>query len=173
MGETGGAEAAGCGGLEDEEWLEGAEETGDDGTLEDEDDWLRDGESFCWGCFFGMVKLDLVTLRAPVTWIGPGGKGDGAWTGGGPGFFDFEAVLLGGVTGFLDAFELEVRREDFLLFVESLAALVVRGFLLPLTGVVDAGEGFSEAGAGSFSFCSSVCFSSLGGAENQGQDSTD
>lgn len=38
MGDTGGAEAAGCGGLEDEEWLGGGEETGDDGTLEDEED---------------------------------------------------------------------------------------------------------------------------------------
>lgn len=67
MIDTGGAEAAGCGGLEDEVWLEGAEETGDDGTLEVEDDWLRDGESFGWGCFLGMVKFDLVTLSAPVT----------------------------------------------------------------------------------------------------------
>ncbi len=38
MGDTVGAEEAGCGGLEDEEWLEGAEETGDDGTLGDEED---------------------------------------------------------------------------------------------------------------------------------------
>lgn len=55
-----------------------------------------------------MVKLDLVTLSAPVTWMGPGGKGDGVWTGDGPGFLDFAAALLGGVTGFLDAFELTV-----------------------------------------------------------------
>lgn len=32
----GGAEAAGCEDLEDEEWLEGAEELGDDGTLEED-----------------------------------------------------------------------------------------------------------------------------------------
>lgn len=115
-----------------------------------------------------MVKLDLVTLSAPVTWIGPGGKGGGAWTGGGPGFLDFAEVLLGDVTGFLDAFELAVCREGFLLFEETLAALVVRDFLFPLTGVVDAGEGFSGAVTGSFSFC----FSSLGGAENQEQDKT-
>lgn len=38
MGDTGGAEAAGCESLEDDEWLEGAEETGADGTLEDEDE---------------------------------------------------------------------------------------------------------------------------------------
>lgn len=38
MGDTGGAEAAGCEGLEEEVWLEEAEETGDDGTLEVEDD---------------------------------------------------------------------------------------------------------------------------------------
>lgn len=55
-----------------------------------------------------MVKLDLVTLRAPVTWIGPGGKAGGVWAGGGPGFLDLAAVLLGGVTGFLDVFELVV-----------------------------------------------------------------
>lgn len=54
-----------------------------------------------------MVKLDLVTLSAPVTWIGPGGKGDGDWTGGWPAFLDFTALLGGGVTGFLDPFELE------------------------------------------------------------------
>lgn len=48
---------------------------------------------------------------------------------------------------------------------------MVRDFLFPLTGVVGAGEGFSGAGAASFSFCSfSVCFSSLGGAENQEKD---
>lgn len=94
MGDIGGAEAAGCGGLEDKEWLEGAEETGDDGTLEAEDKLLWDGASFCCGCFLGMVKLDLVTLSAPVTWIGPGGKRDGVWTGVEPGFLDFAAVLL-------------------------------------------------------------------------------
>lgn len=48
-----------------------------------------------------MVKLDLVTLKAPVTWMGPGGKGDEA--GGGPGFLDFVELLLGGVAAFLDA----------------------------------------------------------------------
>lgn len=55
-----------------------------------------------------MVKFDLVTLSAPVTWIGPGGKGDAVWAGGGPGFLDFAALLLVGVTGFFDAFELAV-----------------------------------------------------------------
>ena len=57
--------------------MEGAEDTGDDGTLGDDDDdeeedLVLDGASFC-GCFLGMVKLDLVTLSAPVTWMGPGG----------------------------------------------------------------------------------------------------
>ncbi len=37
MGDAGGAEAAGCGDLE-EEWLEEVEETEDDWTLEDEED---------------------------------------------------------------------------------------------------------------------------------------
>lgn len=53
-----------------------------------------------------MVKLDLVTLSAPVTWIGPGGKGGGAWAGSGPDFLDFDGVLFGGVAGFLDFFKL-------------------------------------------------------------------
>lgn len=52
-----------------------------------------------------MVKFDLVTLNAPVTWIGPGGKGTGGRAGGVLGFLDFAAVLLGVVTVFLDAFE--------------------------------------------------------------------
>lgn len=38
MGITEAAEAGGCGGLEEEVWLDGAEDTGDDGTLEDEED---------------------------------------------------------------------------------------------------------------------------------------
>lgn len=65
-GGIGDTEAAECEGLEEEEWLEE-----DDGTLEE--DRLWDGASFGCGCFLGMVKLDLVTLSAPVTWTGPGG----------------------------------------------------------------------------------------------------
>lgn len=172
MGDTGGAEAAGCGGL-DEEWLEWVEETGDDGTLEE--DWLSDALSLCCGCFLGIVKLDFVTLSAPVMWMGPGGKGDWGWTGDGPGFLAFAAVLLWGVTVFLDAFELKVWREGFLSFGETLAALEVGAFLFPLTGVAATGEGFSGAfsGSASFSFCSfSLCFSSLDGAGIQEQDQT-
>ncbi len=41
-----------------------------------------------------MVKLDFVTLSAPVMCIGPGGNGDGLRAGGGPGFLDFDEVLL-------------------------------------------------------------------------------
>ena len=52
-----------------------------------------------------MVKFDLVTLSAPVTWMGPGGKEDWAWAVFAC-FLDFAEVLLGGVTGFLEAFEL-------------------------------------------------------------------
>lgn len=48
------------------------------------------------------MKLDLVTLRAPVAWMGPGGKGDDAPAALGPGFLDLVALLLGSVTGFLD-----------------------------------------------------------------------
>lgn len=96
-GSTGGAEAAGCGGLE------GAGEGGVDGTRED--GLVSGGASFCCGCFLGMVKLDLVTLSAPVTWIGPGLKADGGWAGDGPGFLDFD-VLLWGVAGFFCTFEL-------------------------------------------------------------------
>lgn len=102
-----GAEAVGCGGL-DEERPEEPEETIDDGTLEE--DLLSEGGSLFCGCFFGIVKLDFVTLSAPVMWMGPGGKGGGGggWTRDGPGFLDFAAVLLWAVGGFLDNFELEV-----------------------------------------------------------------
>lgn len=37
MGDTVGADAPGWGGLEEVDWLEGTEETGEDGTLEDDD----------------------------------------------------------------------------------------------------------------------------------------
>lgn len=54
-----------------------------------------------------------------------------------------------------------------------LVPFVAGDFLFALTGVLEAGEDFS-AGAGSLSFCSfSLCFSSLGGAENQGQNIKD
>lgn len=48
------------------------------------------------------MKLDLVTLRAPVTWIGPGGKDDWGFAVEEDGFFVFEEVLFWGVTGFLE-----------------------------------------------------------------------
>lgn len=48
------------------------------------------------------MKLDLVTRRAPVTWIGPGGKAGWGFAVEEAGFFDFEEVLLWGVTGFLE-----------------------------------------------------------------------
>lgn len=72
MGDEGGAEEAEWRDL-DEEWPEREEEEeepGDEDTLED---LLSDGLSLGCGCFLGMVKLDLVTLSAPVTWMGPGG----------------------------------------------------------------------------------------------------
>lgn len=173
IGVEGGADAAGCGGLEEEdEWLEDVEETGDDGTLEDDEDWLWDEVSFCWCCFLGMVKLDLVTLSAPVTWMGPGGKEDWAWAVF-VGFLDFAAVLLGGVAGFLEAFELVDWGGGFLPFGEPLLPLATGDFLFPFTGVMDKGADFSGAMAASFSLCSfSFCFSSLGGAGNQAQDQT-
>lgn len=51
-----------------------------------------------------MVKLDLVTLSAPVTWMGPGGKGDGAGAVE-PGFLDFVGVAVEAEAGFLEALE--------------------------------------------------------------------
>ena len=59
-------------------------------------------------------------------------------------------------------------------FGDTLVALGVGDFLFPLTGVVEAGAGFSgAAGAGSFSFCSfSLCFSSLEGAGKQEKNQT-
>ena len=97
-----------------------------------------------------------------------------AWVGAGTGFLDFAAVLLGGVTGFLEVFELETLGVGFLPFGETLAALVVGDFLLfALTGVADAGAALSGVSAGSFSFWAfSVSSSSSGGAENQEQDPT-
>lgn len=105
MLDAGGADAAECGGLEVEEWLEGAVWMGDVGPRGEAVDLLGEGTSFCCGAFLGMVKLDLVTLRAPVTWMGPGGKREGARAGAWPGFFDFAAVLPEGAAGFLDTFE--------------------------------------------------------------------
>lgn len=102
--DTGGADPDEYEDLEDDEWLEGAEDD-DDEPLEEDEEWcLWDGGSLGWGFFLGMVKLDLVTLNAPVTWIGPGGKGDEV--GVGPGFLDLAEDLLGGVAAFLDALEL-------------------------------------------------------------------
>lgn len=159
MEDAGGAEEAECGGLE-EEWLEGAEEAGDDGTLEEE--WLSDEASFCCGCFLGIVKLDLVTLRAPVMWIGPGGKDDWGFAVEDAGFFVFEGVLFWGVTGFLELEWCDI----FLSLRETLTALVMGAFLFPLAGAAAAGGGFSGAFSGAASFCS---FSSFAGARNQGQ----
>lgn len=163
IGETGRAEVGGCTDLEEEEWLGGAEDTGDDGTLEEFDLF---SSSFCWGCFLGMVKLHLVTLSAPVMWIGPGGNGGGAGTGVDAGFLDFAAVLVGVVEGFLDAFELEAWWEDFLLLEETFSAFAGEDFFFLLLGVPDTEDDFSGDDIGSFSFC----FSSLGGAGNQKQN---
>lgn len=151
-GGTGDAE---CEGL-DEVWLEGAEETADGGTLEEEE-WLSDEASFCCGCFLGIVKLDLVTLRAPVMWMGPGGKEDWGLVVEEGSFFIFEGVLWWEVTGFL---ELEWC-DSFLSLRETLAALVMGAFLFPLTGNAEAGFSGVFSGAASFS--------SFAGAKNQGQ----
>lgn len=72
MGDEGGAEEAEWRDL-DEEWLEREEEEEEPGDEETLEDLLSDGLSLGCGCFLGMVKLDLVTLSAPVTWMGPGG----------------------------------------------------------------------------------------------------
>lgn len=40
-----------------------------------------------------------------MTWIGPGGKGDGAGAAVGDGFLDFAATVVEAGAGFLDAFE--------------------------------------------------------------------
>lgn len=116
------------------------------------------------------MKLDLVTLSAPVTWMGPGGKADEGFADDELAFVDFAELLLGGVAVFLDDFDFELKEEAFLSLGETFAALVA--FLLPLTGGADAEEGFSAgfwvSASFSFSFCSfSFCFSSLGGAGNR------
>lgn len=163
------ADGAGCAALEADEWLEGAVGAGVDGTLEEEEEDLPgEGTSLCCGAFLGMVKLDLVTLSAPVAWIGPPGGRDGAWAGAWPCFLDFAAVLLGGAAGFLDPLVVAIDGEGFLPFGVTLAALVAGDFLFPLTGGADAGGGISGAGTGSFSFWSfSLGFSSFWGAGNK------
>lgn len=110
-GGTGAPEGAGgAAGWEDleEEWLDVAEVAPAAGALEEEDDddeeeWLLDGGSFCGGCFLGMVKLDFMTLSAPVMWMGPewNGAGVGVEVEGAPGFLDFGLGLAGGVAFFL------------------------------------------------------------------------
>lgn len=80
---------------------------------------------------------------------------------------DFAELLLGGVAVFLDDFDFELREEAFLSLGETFAALVAEAFLLPLTGVTDAEEGFSAGFWVSASFSFSLCFSSFGGAGNR------
>ena len=104
--EEGAVEAAGWEGLE-EEWFDGAEEAVADEPLEeDEEEWLLDGGSFCIGCFLGMVKLDLVTLSAPVMWTGPAGNEEGVEAEGAPGLLDFAVGLPAGVACLLVDLEL-------------------------------------------------------------------
>ena len=101
----GAGEGVGWEALEDER-MDGAEEADDVGTLEDEEEWLLDGGSFCGACFFGMVKLDLVTLSAPVMCTGPPGNVEAFGVEGPAGFLDFGAGLLEAVACFLVALEL-------------------------------------------------------------------
>lgn len=157
MGDIG---AGGCVDLEDEDWLGGVEDAEADEVLE-EGDGLWDLASF-WGCFLGMVKLDLVTRRAPVAWMGPGGKGDGAGVDGELSFLDCDEFLVGGAEGFLDVFESAGGFEDFFPLDEPFAALLGGDlfFALALLCVADVELDFSGDGAGSFT----ACFSSLGGA---------
>lgn len=108
-----------------------------------EEDLLSVGLSLGCGCFLGMVKLDLVTLSAPVTWMGPAGKEDEGFAGERLAFVDFAELLLGGVAVFLDDFDFELLEEALLSLGETFAALVAGAFLLPLAGVADAGGGFS------------------------------
>lgn len=94
-----------------------------------------------------MVKLDLVTLSAPVTWIGPAGYGEGVWLC----FLDFEGGLLRGAWGFLEVLELEDSRLGFLPLGETFVTLAGgEDFFFGFTGVT--GAGFSGVGATSFTF---------------------
>lgn len=166
MGDEGGAAEAEWRDL-DEEWLEREEEEEEPVVDELLEDLLSDGRSLGCGCFLGMVKLDLVTLSAPVTWMGPAGKEGEGFAGERLAFVDFEELLLGGVAAFLD-FDFELLEEAFLSLGETFADLVAGAFLLPLAGVADAGGGFSAGFWISASFSSvSLCFSSLGGAANR------
>lgn len=170
MGAEGGPVEAEWRDLE-EEWLEREdeeEEPVDPELLED--NLLSFGFSLGCGCFLGMVKLDLVTLSAPVTWMGPAWKDDESFAGERLALVDFEELLLRGVSVLLDDFAFELLEEDFLSLGDTFAALVAGAFLTPLDGVADAGSGFSAGFwvSASFSFWSfSLCFSSLDGAANQ------
>lgn len=100
-----------------------------------------------------MVKLDLVTLSAPVTWIGPAGKDDEGLEGERLDFVDFAELLLGGVATFLEDFDFELL-EAFLSLGETFDALMAGAFLLPVAGVADTEGGFSAGFwvSASFSF---------------------
>lgn len=161
------AEAAGCEGLveEDCDWLEGAEETEDDWTL-DEEEWLGAGKSFGWGCFLGMVKVDLVTLKAPVIWTGPGDTADEDETVEGTGFLDLE-VLKGEVDCFFDGLLLLMGVEGFLPLLVILASLWPVDLLLPLGGVLGSVDFFSGGPRSFLLFSSSLSSPSLGPVETK------
>lgn len=144
--------------------MEGAEEPGSWCRVEGAEDVTLDGlrpeESLCWGwaCFLGMVKLDLPTLRAPVTWCRGASKEPGAegvrTAGGGGGFLDLVVLLGGGYGCFFGALALLTGVAGLLRLVYIFNTLGPGDFFPPLSGTVEAGDFFS-GGVGSFSLWSS------------------
>ncbi len=95
--EGGAAGGVGWVGLGAECWVD---DTGDGGVLEF-GEGPGSAESFCTacGCFLGIVKVLLLTRRAPDTWWrdpgGPGGDKTGIGSMGGPGFFGLACMGIG------------------------------------------------------------------------------
>lgn len=157
-GACGGRGAAGGAGLVASGWLWELEGIDTGGILVDEDGpELTDSFTSDGGCFLGMVKVLLPTLRAPVGWSredpgGPEEEKTGMGKGSGPGFLDFTILSWDEDCLFRSLALLEDLVLVLPLGVETGAGLVILGpgeFLPPL-GETDAAGGFFSIGAGSF-----------------------
>lgn len=145
----------GAAGLDAGGWLWELEGTDTGGILEEGEG--PDSFTPDCGCFLGMVKVLLPTLRAPVGWSreAPGGPEEektGMGGGGGPGFLDLIALPWDGGCFFKSLALLEDVILILPLGVETGAGLAVFGpgdFLPPLGETVAAG-GFFSTGVGSF-----------------------
>lgn len=157
LGGACGGRGAGGAALDAGGWVWELEGTDTEGNLEAvEEPELTGSFAPDWGCFLGMVKVLLPTLKAPVGWsLDPGGpevEKTGMGGGGGPGFFDL-TILICNVECFFKSLEL---LEDIVLVLPlgaetgtGLVIFVPEDFLPPFEETVVAG-GFFSTGAGSF-----------------------